>query len=330
MTDLDKTRHYTTESETICANLCHYIPDDALLVEPFVGDGDLLTLFPNHSWECYDIDNKGNNIVQDTLKNLPDYKGKWVITNPPYLAQNKAEDKDIFYQYNVDDLYKATLKSIMDCEGGMLIIPTNFFTDERTGTVRKEFLSKFEIKELNVFTEPVFKTTTYSVCSFVFVKSAKKIAAQEFKCNIKPANTAVDIIIHADYDFRIGGAFYAELKKVKPVKFNRLVGETSDDFITHMKLYAIDTRSSKIHLAYEETPYYGVPSDRTYATFTCKDNLTPEQEHQIIDEFNKQLNDFREKYHDLSLTNYRDYNRKRIGFTFAYQLATKVYNELIK
>ena len=33
------------------------------------------------------------------------------------------------------------------------------------------------------------------------------------------------------------------------------------------------------------------------------------------------------QYFDLSLTNYRDYNRKRIGFNFAYQLLSKIYNE---
>jgi hypothetical protein len=28
------------------------------------------------------------------------------------------------------------------------------------------------------------------------------------------------------------------------------------------------------------------------------------------------------------MTNYRDYNRKRIGFNFAYQLLSKIYFEL--
>lgn len=58
----------------------------------------------------------------------------------------------------------------LDAKGGIAIIPTNFFTDERTGNVRAKFLDIFEIKELNIFTEPVFESTTYSVCSFAFQK----------------------------------------------------------------------------------------------------------------------------------------------------------------
>lgn len=46
MGDLQKTIHYTTESETICGNLTKYIPGNVKLIEPFVGGGDLINLFP--------------------------------------------------------------------------------------------------------------------------------------------------------------------------------------------------------------------------------------------------------------------------------------------
>ena len=55
MSDLEKTIHYTTQAEKICGNLKKYIPEDAFLIEPFVGDGDLLSIFPKNSWEIYDI-----------------------------------------------------------------------------------------------------------------------------------------------------------------------------------------------------------------------------------------------------------------------------------
>ena len=326
MADIDRTRHYTTKAEEICSNLVSYIPLDAQLIEPFVGDGDLLPLFPNHSWELYDYDDKGNNIVQDTLKNPPIYNNKWVITNPPYLAKNKASDKSIFTQYNTDDLYKATLLSIMECSGGILIIPTNFLTDERTGAVRTQFLNQFEILEINVFTQPVFVSTTYSVCSFAFRRKNNKLP-QTFPVNIFPANQQVHITIYPEYDYRIAGEFYNALSNSKNI-FSRLVGTTSNKYITNIKLYAIDTRNERIHLEYEPNHYIGKDSDRTYATFICEYQLTEEQEKQLITEFNKQLENFRKQYYDLSMTNYRDYNRKRIGFTFAYQLLSKIYFEL--
>lgn len=326
MNDLQKTIHYTTKAQEICSNLVKYIPEDALLIEPFVGDGDLLPLFPNHLWEKYDIEEKENSITQDTLKNPPNYKNKWVITNPPYLAKNKAKDKSIFIQYNTDDLYKASLLSALEAEGGIFIIPTNFLTDERTGTVRTQFLNQFEILEINIFTEPVFTTTTYSVCSFAFKRKNNTSTQQTFPVNINPVKQQVNITIYPEYDYRIAGEFYNSLKNATNV-FGRLIGSTSNDYITNIKLYGLDTRTERIRVEYDTNHYQGKDTDRIYATFTCKQKLTEEQEKKLIEEFNKRLEAFRKQYYDLSMTNYRDYNRKRIGFTFAYQLLSSIYAE---
>lgn len=303
-----------------------YIPEGAKLIEPFVGDGDLLPLFPNYDWELYDIEDKGSNIIQDTLKNPPNYNSKWVITNPPYLARNKATDKTLFNQYNLDDLYKISMISALDVLGGIYIIPTNFFTDERTGSVRKKFLDNFKILEVNVFTEPVFNTTTYSVCSFAFKRKDGKLP-QTFPVNIYPVGKTSLISIFPEYDYRIAGEFYNSLSNVKNI-FNRLIGSESKEYITNIKLYAIDTRNERIRVEFEPNHYEGKNTDRTYATFTCKYQLTQEQENTLIAEFNKQIENFRQSYYDLSMTNYRDYNRKRIGFTFAYSLMSKIYYEL--
>ena len=326
MSDINKTIHYTTQAEKICSNLVKYIPKEANLIEPFVGNGDLLNLFPEHKWEKYDLIVKQENIIQqDTLLFPPDYSNKWVITNPPYLAKNKATDKSIFIQYNTDDLYKAAMLSMLEAEGGILIIPTNFLTDERTGEVREKFLNRFEILEMNVFTQPVFESTTYSVCSFAFRKKDSKLV-QNFCINIYPSEEKTTISISPEYNYRLAGEFYHSLDNTDIV-FGRLIGTTSNDFITNIKLYGLDTRNDRIRVEYEPNKYYGKNTDRVYATFTSKKELTEEQENFLIAEFNKQLEAFRKQYCDLSMTNYRDYNRKRIGFTFAYQLLSKIYKE---
>lgn len=100
----------------------------------------------------------------------PDYKGKRVITNPPYLAKNKAKDKGLFKKYGYDDLYKIALSTFIGCEGGIIIVPLNFLTDEYSERIRKEFLSQYKIDKINIFKSPVFSSTTYSVCAFVFHK----------------------------------------------------------------------------------------------------------------------------------------------------------------
>ena len=323
--DLNRTIHYTTKASQICANLIHYIPNEAKLIEPFVGQGDLLILFPNNSWEIYDVQNNLGAIMQDTLLNPPDYKNKYVITNPPYLAKNKAKDKTIFNKYAVDDLYKATLKSILDCAGGILIIPTNFITDEKTGPIRKLFLNQFKILEMNIFTRPVFDTTTYSVCSFAFTRKNNNPEAQEFNININPEGKKVNVKLYPEYDYRLAGEFYNTIAAV-PISFSRLVGQTSNEYITHIKLYGLDTRTDRIRLVFEEEPYYGKSTDRIYATLTCKRYLNAKEEKILIDKFNEMLESFRAQYADLCLTNYRDYNRKRISFTFVYQLLSYILN----
>lgn len=325
--DLEKTKHYTTNSQKICSNLVKYIPQEARLIEPFVGEGDLLSLFPSHSWEKYDIEQKEDNIIQNTLLNPPDYKDKWVITNPPYLAKNKAKNKEIFNMYKSDDLYKIALKTMMDCSGGILIIPTNFFTDERTESIRSMFLNQFKILELNIFIQPIFDSTTYSVCSFAFQrKNIKEEMPQTFKINISPNNINAQISIYPEYNYRIGGEFYNEIDKV-PNIFGRLIGTESNNYITNMKLYALDSRKERIHISFETEYYCGKNSDRVYATLTCKNKLSEEQERFLISKFNEELESFRSKYYDIPMTTYRDYNRKRISFTFAYKLLSKIYKE---
>lgn len=92
MNDLNRTQHYTTNASYITNSLLDFILSNAALVEPFCGAGDLVALFPNHEWEKYDIEPKTPDTIPcDTLLSPQNYRGKWVITNPPFLAKNKAK-----------------------------------------------------------------------------------------------------------------------------------------------------------------------------------------------------------------------------------------------
>ena len=86
---------YTTNYTYILQNL--FIPKNiTTIIEPFTGNGDLLNFFDKKKYnlECYDIEPQKKFVVQrDTIKNPPNYNDKFIITNPPYLARNKAKDK---------------------------------------------------------------------------------------------------------------------------------------------------------------------------------------------------------------------------------------------
>lgn len=329
MNDINKTVHYTTHAQEICASLLSFIPENVILIEPFVGDGDLVKLFPNHVWETYDImSNYSGAIQQDTLLNPPNYKGKWVITNPPFLAKNKAKEKEIYKKYNLDDLYKIALYNSLEAEGGIFIIPTNFFTDENSEKVRKQFLNNFIIKRLNIFTTPIFETTTYSVCSFAFEK--KENHSQKIQTFIYPEEKELILELNERYGYRISGEEYAILNSQKNY-FSRLTATTPQNkFITNIKLYALDTRKEKIHTTYGEEPFVGKNTDRTYLTFVCDKEINENIQKQLSINFNIFMNNFREKYSDLGMTNYRDYNRKRISFNFAYQILSYELDQILK
>lgn len=325
MNDLKKTQHYTTNYGVILKGLTDYIDfESARLIEPFVGNGDLLALAPEKQWETYDLEGKVNCIKRDTLLNPPDYTGKTVITNPPFLAKNHATDKTLFVKYNYDDLYKVFLDTIIGCKDGIVIVPGNFFCDEGSESIRVKFLSNYIIRRVNFFTYPVFNSTSYSVCAFVFSERKNTNQQVEFYVNDEiPFTTSLDV----RYGYRVAGE---ELNRIKsaPSVFNRLVSGKQPLFPTHIYLYAADTKDSKIRLEYREEQYYGKLTDRMFATLDCKYKLSYDDEQYIIQNVNDYLTTFRAAYHNLPFTNYRDNNRKRIGFDYIYRLCTYFLNQI--
>lgn len=329
MSDLKKTQHYTNDALYILQGLLEYIPKTAILVEPFVGKGDLLKCFPNNTWDVlYDIE---ENIAvpeitkRDTLRFPPDYKNKWVITNPPYLAKNKAKDKELFMKYKYDDLYKIALSTFIGSEGGIVIVPLNFLTDEYSEKIRKEFLSQYKIDKVNIFKTPVFSSTTYSVCAFAFHKEPN--IEQQFECCIPEEKQTFAMRLQGTFGYRYGGEYLERINNIKPIFTRLLADKEPEGFITNLKLYGLDTRSEPIHINFEPQYYYGKSTDRIYATFVCSQKLNEQTQNEIATRFNNRIKAVREEYHNLLFTNYRDYNRKRISFDFAYKLLTQIVKE---
>lgn len=312
--EIKKTQHFSHNYKELLNGL--NIPKKA--VDMFAGDG----IFSEISeLEMYDIFPQNENIIKrDTLLNPLDYNGKYILTNPPYLAKNMTKEfDDIYKKYNTDDLYKAALLSIIGCEGGILILPINFLTDENTKDIRIKFLSEYKIGNFNYFDKPMFEKTSYSVCAFDFIK--EKNEKQEIK---------IDGIINElelKYGYRFGGKWYNKFNNVKNI-FGRVLKDDSKK--TNIFLYALDTRENKIRLEYNEKCYYGKDTDRVFATLTCENKLSELEELFLIKKFNSFLNGSREKYSNLLLTNYRDYGRKRISFDLVYKMCSYLYGNMVE
>lgn len=326
---------YTTNYDYILQNL--YIPENIKkIIEPFAGNGDLLNFIKNkdnYKIECYDIEPKKDYIIKkNTILDPPDINNSFILTNPPYLARNKSNDKELFDKYKTNDLYKCFIEILIlnECLGGILIVPLNFICSIRKNDIdlRKKFISKYNIITLNIFEEQVFEDTTYTICSFQFEKKEQE---QEIKVYIYPSNIDFNIKLNKNNNYTIGGDIYnlVQNDKYKIDRATKLY-DNKDNFTNILVKCIDDNINNKIGLKIvddkirdkyiDNTPKL---SARSYAILVIKPKITIIQQEKLVELFNNFLNEKRDNCNSLFLSNYReskDIARKRISFTLVYEI----------
>ncbi len=207
-------QYYTTNVDYILQGFAHYIRNKQVC-DPFAGKGDLLIWASRYtnSVKGFDIEVLDPPSLyfihkNDSIKNPKKYE--FVLTNPPYRYTKKT------------DLYIEAIKSIMDSEEGILILPLNFFSASNSTEIRHIFFNKFEVETVNVFLHQVFEDTSYTVCSFYYKKRNKPID----KCLIEPM-TLINfrffnkvivcskvLEIHREGDWQVGGTFLKGIEQL--------------------------------------------------------------------------------------------------------------------
>lgn len=331
---------FTTNYDYILQNM--KIPEDVKnIIEPFAGNKDLLKFIEPFKGdvELYDIEPKHKDIIKrDTLLNPPTYNNKFVLTNPPYLARNKNENKDIYNKYNTNDLYKCFIINLINSEsiGGIIIIPLNFICSIRQSDInlRKKFIQKFNIKIINIFEEQVFDDTKYSVCSIFFDNKIKdKDKDKDINVFIYPKKIIIKTSLTEKNNYTIGGEIY-NLKINKKCKIERATKYNKEN-TTNILLKCIDdSLKNKICLKIvkNENKYIDNTeklSARSYATLVINRELNLKEQEELVNKFNNYITQQREKYNSLFLTNYRESNtvaRKRISFELAFNICNYLLN----
>ena len=344
---------YTTKYHYIFQGL--KIPKAVSVVEPFVGTGLLKDWAIENGAslvETYDVDPKIQcTEIRNTLCNPPDYKGKYIVTNPPFLARNKTKDKTLFDLYETNDLYKCFIKTVVDgnAMGGVVITPLNFFCDERVTEARDLFLTNYSVEKLNIFEETVFDDTTYTVCSFQFKRSSQSLSNQKIQTTIFPHQNEIVLDVCKEHDWKVAGHLFEKVKsdykvgrlawrETKNDRGSKFHSVTKDEWDRASKiyLYGIDggTEANRIRLSLREKPFCGIPTDRVFATLTITPSISEDKQSKIVSTFNKELEELRTKYNSLFLTNFRNstkaYARKRIGFDMVYNMVKKIINDIDK
>ena len=322
---------YTTNFQYILQNM--YIPSKITnIIEPFVGNGDLLEFITDKSKydiEIYDIDPKIDyTIEENTLLNPPNYDNKFVITNPPYLARNKNSNKEIYDKWNCNDLYKCFIVHLINskCSGGIIIIPLNFITSIRKNDLelRKKFIKKFHIESINIFEEQVFDDTTYTVCTLQFTPITE--TSKTTNIYIYPSKTKITTCFTQENNFTVGGEIH-NLPTNPDIKVERATKLTKNkDNITNILLKCIDNNIDKqlgLSIGKQYIDNSEKLSARSYATLVITPKLSKKDQEELVTKFNTFIRDKRKKHNSLFLTNYRESNsiaRKRISFELAFKI----------
>ncbi|MDR2583520.1 MAG: Eco57I restriction-modification methylase domain-containing protein [Fibromonadaceae bacterium] len=355
---------YTKNTTYILQGFAKFVKNKNI-TDPFAGAGDLLKWAKNNGASSligYDIDKtKTDNkliFLRDSLQNPQAYK--FVLTNPPYLYQNKMKNKSLLANSKHTDLYQLSLEKIMNSNEGIAIVPVNFLSAENSKYIRELFLAKFEIKKANYFSEQVFKDTTYNVIAFYYKKKKKEANKMAIDFNIYPQNKCSKIILEQKYNWQIGGEFLAKINACpKKLRIRRLEEKhiqsgthaikaaynnlnqvrkfyVSREFLSKIKkniviLKAIDSGSEQGKICLEDIRKYNldalisIKTSRHQIQLLFPKTVSVREQEKIIKLFNKEMEYNRNRYHSLFMTNYRDKGRKRISFWFAYNLVSYLY-----
>lgn len=325
---------YTVQSDYILSGVPRP-PKNVRVIEPFAGQGDLLSwIGTDNLIDAYDIDPKHPSVHQrDTLLDPPDYDNCWVITNPPYLARNHADDKTVFDTYGSNDLYKCFLISLVnsECLGGSVIIPVGFFLSPRHIDVscRNAFMSKYRIVQVKYFEEDVFPDTSTTVVVISFERSTDTLYEQRVMWIHRPSGLEKEFVVRKVDDWIIGGDIYTLPVPAGITVRRHVEGKplTDGETLTGLTLTALDSGKAdgRIRLKYDPGyVYLAKESSRAYLTLCIKGaTLSPDEQKDIANRFNAFIEIKRNETWSLFLPQFREskeYARKRIPFDLAYQI----------
>jgi len=364
---------FTANCDYILSGLEGYIVGKNV-TDPFAGGKDLINWARKNNAKSaigYEIDQSyidGESVLYgDSL--LEERSYEFVLTNPPYLNINKADEilkERYFRKFDFEDLYQISLFSIMKSDEGIVIVPVNFLSAENSAKLRKLFFNKFKIVQMNYFRHQVFPDTTYNVIAFYYRKK-ENIGEDFFEISTKiyPEQQDVKIKLEQRYNWTIGGNFLEKIRKQSnllgiyrlleehikdgpyeiSVAFNHLkdrkqicVDEQTIDIIKKNILFlkAIDTGTEEGKICMENIKDYGIEAlvskttSRNQIYLIFKNQIAIEEQKKLIALFNEKINEMRQKYLSLFMTNFRDNDRKRISFDFAYKLLNYLYYTELK
>ncbi len=323
---------FTTNSDYILSGYEELVRDKDV-VDPFSGGWDLLSWAKRsgaNTLFAYDIEPVIEGTVKnDSLKNPPSYTGKFVISNPPYLAANKCKtDKSVYAQWDQDDLYKCHLAGLLanDCSEGLFILPSNFLS-ESNSKARSMLLQNYTIVSGKYWKEQVFDDATTGVCVLHIKKEQREV--HEFPIMMYPEERLVNVVLENHYKYLHGKDFFDYVAGVQTFDLIKTdVGMPEPN--TRIVVGLLQAGKFPFGISYNEgdTVYCNPKSFTTYQLTIPSLTLTEKQQRDVVGLFQEKLNYFQEKYYGMFLSNYMGADQKILSRRYVQLLFCRVLVEL--
>lgn len=309
-----------------------------LIIDPFVGGGDLIDWALQHGakdYEVYDLFPAFPKTLQnDSLFNPPDYTGKFLVTNPPYLSRNKSKKENVktFDKWEQDDLYKCHLASLYPtCDAGLIILPTNFLSESRPNA-RYMFFKNYTIGKAKYYMYQAFPNVTTGIMVFNFYKNNDQI--KKFDIEIHRSATDIQTVkvkLSPQYNYLWGDEFFDYIEDTDPIKIIKYDIASKKKPNTKIVIGLL-TKGSYGLGAHINTGNPLLVRKTTFTTYQISIdgyNLSNQQQTKIVDLYNKKLNYYIKKYHGLFLANYMGAEQKIKSRKFSNLLLSRVIKEIL-
>ena len=268
------------------------------ILEPFAGANNLIDMLQKmgfcNDFISFDIEPKSEDVkYRNTITDFPKNYNV-CITNPPYLAQNSATRRGLFYpQTKHDDLYKYALElCLKNCSNVAAIIPASFLN----ANIFRHRLSHYILLNTKMFND-----TDCPVCLALFNKNSEYVKI---------------------YDGHYIGLL-SELEKKIPqgkeveMKFNSPTG--------NLGLIAIDnTKEPSIKFIEGDQ----IPTSKISVTSRAITRIMLNSSYKL-EKLNDRLMQFREETNDIFLTPFKGLRkdnkyRRRLDYALARKLISEV------
>lgn len=307
---------------------------DALVVDPFAGDGHLLRDYENTL--AIDIDPEVQpDIVVNSFTSLsqhvPQDKPYIIITNPPYSHQHVLQKQDpelydIVKQAGYVDLYEYSISRIIKQLGFpqiFAILPENFIAS-RTTKLRREIHN--HIRAVQIHTVSTSDSTDQPTV-MVYLSPDTATDTELWLDTRRQDNITIDK----------DGLRPRIPETANHVDFGLKDGQTDERRDTSILLQATDGGSAnnriklmRVGERFNTRHFHNKISDRAYIQIVPHSVMSEEQIAVLITRFNAWIDEWRESTNGLGLTSFRSntgngFRRKRLDFL----LARRVINWIV-